>query len=339
MSISDTDIVWRKAATNNDTSSNGGRMTFIAIPNGVKNSIWPDVPQAERAAGSTKYRKVFIAVANDDDLAMIRPRVFVETPTPGDDSVVIFPGTFTDTQTAASAYAGQVYGCGFLFADVGSGATSLTVQTEGASLGIFSPGMIIRVSDKTSVDDPAGHEEYVTIATAGVSYAGDIATLTLTAGLQHSYLSSVTKVASVYELASLKGTFENFSVTSGAGTYNSITNPVEVDSIGGVYQNWTLTFTTTTSFTVTGDDPAISAMLSGSTFSRSADAMPINTANGKPFFILRAAGFGGSFVAGNTISFRTSPPAIPIWYKRIIPAGASSLSGNRVVVGIDGEST
>lgn len=89
MSIQANEVIWRRAALMNpDSPSNGGRMTATAIPSNVKGNIWPDVPHSERVAGSTKNMKVFLHIANDDDLALIRPRVFVETATPGDDAVV-----------------------------------------------------------------------------------------------------------------------------------------------------------------------------------------------------------------------------------------------------------
>lgn len=330
MSIVSTELILRAAATNNDTASNGGRMSPIAIVSGVKNNVWPDVPQAERTSGSTKYRKVFWHIANDDDLAMVRPRCFVETPSPGDDSVMFFPGTQTNTQTSITG-SERCYGAGLLNAGASAGATSLQVLTEKASYNVFRSGDIVRVSNKATVDDTGGTEEYVTVS-GSPSYVGDVATIVFTPALQHSYLATVTKVSSVYELASCSGTVSGWTET-GSGTYNEGSYPVKVDSIGGIQQTWTLTFTSASSFSVVGDTLGLVG-----TGNVSSNLQPTNADFAKPYFVMEAAGWGGSWTTGNTVVFTTNPASIPLWEKRVIPAGANSLSGDKVVMGLDGES-
>lgn len=332
MSIAANEIIWRKAQVMNSASpSNGGRMTSTAIPSNIKNNIWPDVPHAERLSGSTSHMKVFVHVANDDDLALIRPRVFVETPTPGDDAVVIFPGTFTDTQSGIAPT--RVYGSGPLGVSVIGGATVLQVNTEGAALDYFKAGDLVRVSNKATVDSVAGTVEYMTIATGGVSYAGNTATLTLTAGLVNAYSNANTRVASVYAPADIIGTYENVGGAMGSGTFDPTSTNLRVDSIGGVYDEWTITFTTTSAFTCAGT--SVGAVGTGNT---SSTFSPANAALGKPYFTIGTGAWGGSFVIGNTVTFRTLPAALPLWYRRVIPTNAGSLSGNLVIVAIDGES-
>lgn len=332
MSILANEVIWRKATVMNpDSSSNGGRMTATAIASNVKNNLWPDVPHSERVAGSTKNMKVFIHVANDADLALIRPRVFVETSTPGDDAVVIFPGTYTDTQSGIAP--ARVYGAGRLAVSVIGGATSVQVNTEGAALDYFKPGDLIRISNKATVDAVAGTVEYATIASGGVSYAGNTATLNLTGALVNSYSNADTKVASVYEPADIVGDYENVGGAMGSGTFDPADGRLSIDSIGGVYDEWTITFTSATAFTCAGT--ASGSVGTGNTSSTFA---PANAALGRPYFSLNTLAWGGSFSVGNTVTFRTIPAALPLWYRRIIPANAGSLSGNLVTVAIDGES-
>ena len=332
MSINSSEIVWRRAAVMDTSSaSNGGRMTATVVPSNVKNNIWPDVPHAERVAGSTKHMKVFVHVANDSNLRLINPRLFVETQTPGDDAVVIFPGTHTDTQSGIAPL--RVYGAGRLASSSIAGATSIQVTTEGAALDYFKAGDTIRVSNKTSVDAVAGTTEYATIAGAGVSYAGNVATLTLVAPLANAYSNSNTKVASVYLPGDVYGTYENVSVTSGAGTFTPTDNKLLVGSTGGIYDDWVITFTSVTTFTCVGS--VTGGVGSGN---RGSDFSPVNSALGRPFFTISSTAWGGTFATGNTVSFRTLPAAVPLWYRRIIPASAGSLSGNLAIVGIDGES-
>lgn len=333
MSITSNELIWRKPVNVSDSGANGGRMSAIANPSNIKNNIWPDIPQAERTAGSTKYRKAFIHVANDDDLGLIQARVFVETNTPGDDAVMIFPGTHTDTQSSITGTE-RLYGCGKLNSDVISGATSIQVLTEGAAFDYFRAGDKVRISDKASVDAVTGNEQVVTVAAGGVSYVGNVATLVITTTpLSYSFAAANTRVASVYDAGDISGVVATFVKTSVSGTFDTAGNPITVDSIAGIEQNWTVTFTSSTSFNCVGD--VVGAVGSGNT---SSAFQPTNANFSKPYFVIPAAAWGGTWANGNTVTFTTHPAAIPVWYKRVIPPGANSLTGNKVVVGIDGES-
>ena len=332
MSIVANEVVWRRAAVMDSSSaSNGGRMTATVIPSNVKGNIWPDVPHAERISGSTKHMKVFLHIANDDDLALIQPRVFVETATPGDDAIVIFPGTYTDTQSGVAP--SRVYGAGRLAVSVIAGATAVQVNTEGAALDYFKVGDLVRISNKATVDSVSGTVEYATIAGGGVSYAGNTATLTLTTALANAYTNADTKIASVYEPADIVGAYENVGGSLGSGTFTPTDSKLSIDSIGGVYDDWTITFTSASAFTCTG---AVTGSVGVGNISSAFS--PANASLGRPYFTISPAAWGGTFASSNTVTFRSLPAALPLWYRRIIPAGAGSLSGNLVTVAIDGES-
>jgi hypothetical protein len=329
MSIIAAELVWRKPLEVSDAGTNGGRMGHLAITSGVKNNIFPDVPQSERTAGSTKYRKAFIHVANDADLSLVAPKVFVESRTPGDDHVVFVVGTQTDTQSALSG-SEQRYGQGQLNGNVSGGTNTITVAVEDAANAIFVNGMKIRISDKATING-AGNEEYVTIS-GTPSYVGNVATIVLTTNLANGYSAASTKVSSVYEPADVTTAISNW-VETGTGTYNESTYPVLGDNISTIEQVWTLTFTSASAFSVVGD--TVGSVGNGNTGS---DFAPTNSNYSKPYFTLRSAGWGGTWTTGNTIVFRTSPAAIPLWYRRVVPIGANSLSGNSVIVAVDGES-
>lgn len=333
MSIVAAELVWRKATVNDDTGSNGGRMTHVVSTSGVKNNIWPDVPQAERTAGSTKFRKVFVHVANDSDLTLVAPRVFLEQQTPGDDRVIFFSGTQTDTQSGISSAAPK-YGCGLLNSGYTAGGLTLDVLVEDWSVvddRIFADGRKIRVSDKANIN-ASGNEEWATIS-GSPSASGNVITLTLAAGLANNYSATVTKVSTVYEPGDVACAVSNW-VETGSGTYNESAYPLLMDNIGTIYQEWIITFTSATTFTLSGDGLGAGV----ATGNVSTDFSPSNPNFSKPYFTLRAAGFGGTWTTGNTIAFHTAPASIPLWYKRIVPAGASSLSGNSAIVAVDGES-
>ena len=342
MAIQASELKWYNASVVNDTSGNGGRMSANEIADGVKNNVWPDVPQAERTAGSVKYRKTFIKVANDADLTLIAPRIFIETRTPGDDSVVLMVGTQSDTQAEASGYA-RFYGAAELDVDINAGDSTLVVNVEdGNGAGgheIFQDGDLIRVSDKSSVDSVSGNTEFVRLASgSAVVWNGNQATLTLEAGgsLANAYPATDTKVASVIEPSDIQASFSGWSESSVAGTYDEVTSPLLTDHIGTLEQNWTLTFTSATTFSCSGDTVGIvgSGTLGGGAFA------PNNSAFDKPYFTLADGSppWGGSWAVPDTLTFNTHPAAVAVWEKRTVPAGAESFSGNKVVVAITGES-
>lgn len=331
MSIVANELIWRRAAESSDAGTNGGRMTATAIVSGVKNNLFPDVPQSERTAGSTKYRKAFIHVANDDDLALIAGKVFVTAPTPGDDHVVIFPGTQTGTQSGIGSPP-QLYGAGKLNVDAIAAATSVDVLVEDwATSPIFAAGMTIRISNKATVNDVGGTEEYRVIDAGGVSVSGNVITLTLTAALTYGYSATNTNVSSVILAGDVEATVTT-PIVSGGGSYDHATYPVLPDSIGSIQQNWTCTFTSASQFTIVGDTVG-----SLGTFNVTSDAAPNNPSFSKPYFTINRFGWVTP-QTGTTMTFTTTPASIPVWYKRIVPAGAASLSGDKVIVGVDGES-
>lgn len=333
MSITTAELIWRRPAEVSDVSTNGGRMSATQIISGVKNSLFPSAPQAERTAGSTKYRKAFIHVANNDTLGLIAAKIFVTRPTPGDDRVTIFPGTQTDTQAAITG-SEQQYGAGTLNANASIGATTCQVLVEAAADGLFKTGMTVRISDKTSVDAGPGNEQFLTLS-ANATYAGNVATLTFTSTpLAYNFLAATpTYVSSCLTSALVQASVTDWAETSGAGTYNEATYPVAPHGIGSIEQLWTLTFTSSTAFNISGDTLGVIG-----TGNITTDTLPNNPAHSKPYFTMQSEGFGGTWAVGNTIQFRTHPAGFPIWYKRVIPAGAASLGSNRVIVGVDGES-
>ncbi|MEO5341070.1 MAG: hypothetical protein H7837_11245 [Magnetococcus sp. MYC-9] len=341
MAIQANEIKWYKSALVNDGASNGGTLSAQECLDGVKNNVWPDVSQAERLTGSVKYRKTFIKVANDADLALINPQIFIETGTPGDDSIVLMAGTQTDTQAQAVGYS-RFYGAALLDVDADPGDTTLLVNVEnGNGLGgheIFRNSDLLRISDKTSVDASSGNAEFVRLAGSNaVTWNGNQATLTLAAGeaLANAYLASQTRVASVIEAEDIEASSSDWSESSTAGSYDEVTFPLRLDHIGSVEQNWTLTFTSSSQFNCYGQ--SLGLVGSGAI---SADFSPNNADFNKPYFTLSGGTppWGGSWSATDTLHFTTHPAAVAIWEKRTVPAGANSFSGNKVVVAITGES-
>ena len=349
MPIEPNQIKFMKSIVVSDTSANGGRISSVEVATGVKNNLWPDVSTTERTAGSTKFRKTFIKVASPDNLKLINARVFIETPTPGGDRVLIVGHVAdqTNIQSDIANLSTEFFGSGQLNANVSIGASTMTVNVEAQTDAIFHQNQLIRISNKTSVDDLAGSEEFVRIKdlSSAVSWNGNLVTLTLATGttLENAYLASNTRVASVIEAGDIWAETDDWGLSASTGTFatwdgsgtapGTLTGARMVDFIAGIEQVWTITFTNATTFTCVGD--TVGAVGGGTI---SSDFAPNNPDYSRPYFTLPASLWGGTWANGDVLTFVTHPAAFPIWEKRIIPPNTASLSGNKVIIGVSGES-
>lgn len=335
MAISRPELQTFRPQVFDDSPANGGRITAVEIIPGTNQNLFPDAGVTERAAGSTKYRKVFYKNNAVSDDPLQNTKIYIEFPTPGDDMVYMFVGTNQDTQADLTGSEDR-FGAGTLNADVLGGATSIDVLVEDGSIDIFRNSEFIRISDKPDLDG-VGNSEIVQIhpVTAITELAG-VVTVPLATGLVNPYLAATpTYVSSLVQAGTLEPTFDNFLVTSGlSGTYDEIANPLPLSNRGTIEQEWTLTFTNGTDYNAVGD--TVGALGPGST---GGDFSPNNPDWGVPYFTLLSAGFGGTYQAGDTIVFQTHPAAAAIWHERIIPPGAAALGGNNVFAVMDGEAT
>ena len=314
MPITSDELKLYKAEDMTDGPTGGGRMSAHESVSGVRGNIFPDVFDAERTAGSTKYRKVFWKVADPENNPLLNVRVHMTKPTNGADYVTMFLGTQRNVLNELTG-SEREYGVGRLAADVNAGQTSLTVEIEDASLaGIFQDGDTIWIGNGVM-------QEYH--ANVSVSVSGTTVTITLESGdmLLNDYSSSDTYVASVITVPEVSASWDNWSESSSTGTYDETTHPPEVNNIGTIEQTWTITFINSSQFTCEGD--SVGAVGTGDI---STDFAPNNPDFSVPYFVLKADGWGGTWNAGDTITFQTHPAAVPIWFKRVVPAGAPSVS-------------
>ncbi len=361
MAIVNTDLVWRKTevmdglyeldGSSVSSPTNGGIMLADVATSAVKNAILPDAPQSELTAGSVLYRKVAIHVSNawdvsaidtaGTDLSLVQPRVFIETYTEGQDAVALAVGTAIDTQNELTG-SEPLYGSAQLDAGISAAATTCDVYVEddedGTPMVIFRVDDLVRISDKTSVSDatPTHYEEYVTLTAVG-SFTGNVQTLTWAAGdaLVNAYAAVDTRVASVIEPSTLVSTVDTITDPTGSGTF---IGDILVNNLGCVEDTWTVTFDNATQYTIEGDETGVllGTGAIGSTFS------PQNTDFGTnpPYFKMpESGGWDGTWADGDTFTFKTHVAAANIWYRRMIKAGTGSLTANKVIVGITGQST
>jgi len=319
--------LYRSALVSDTPASNGGRMSLNEVVTGLSNNIMPDVPQAERTAGSTKHRKVFYRNTNAANLPLLNPYVFMDKYTQGDDAVYFFEATQTDLASAITG-SEELFGVAKLDANVAASQTTIDVLLENSSVVFFTDGDSIRISDRATVD-ASGNAEIVTIS-GTPSLLGSILTINFTPALSNSYTAAASRVAKVLYINDLEPTYSGDSVTSTAGTYNFA--QLDLTNLGTIYDTWTVTFSSPTAYSVAG---ASSGAVG--TGNRSGDFSPLNPASSVAYFNLKSAGFGGTFAASDTIVFVTSPGAEPLWVRRDVPAGATAIVGNSFTLAVEGE--
>jgi len=200
--------------------------------------------------------------------------------------------------------------------------------TFDAATGIYA-GSVLRLSDSS------GGEEFLTVDTGGVSWNGNVATITCTSGARSTYPASQNSlVCGVVDLGDLVASASGWAESSAAGTYDEATYSVTVNNKGTVSDSWTLTFTGATTFTVSGANTG--SVGSGSTASA---FQPINASEGSGnyYFEISAAGWGGTWAVGETITFTTTHACAGIWVKETVPAGCSAKTSNLMTLKLYGE--
>lgn len=324
MPIVKSEIKLYKPEVVNELATNGGRISNNLVTSGEAANLFPIALPEDVASGRTWIRKAFFRIANDDDLPLYSGKFYLDAPTPGDDWVVAWQGTQRDT--VADHPTPRLYGVAFLQANANAGASTIIVEVEDASItGMFADGDEIVITDKATADATSGNRELHTISGAPVVVDKQVS-IPIAGQLANSYTTAANaRVGSVIDYGIVQSAVDNW-VETGSFTYDEATYPVLCDSIGTREQTWTLRYTDNAgAFTVTGDTiGGVGAGTTGSNFA------PVNPANGKPYFTLRAAGHGGSPLENDTLVFQTHPPVTPFFLKRVLPAGATGSNINRI---------
>ena len=122
--------VFLSATVSADPATNGGRLGGSPIALSAKNNAFPDVNSALLASGGTRWRKVFLANLNAQNLAGQAVMVVMDRPTAYGDYALFRPGTQDDVE---SQIAGDIHCCAVLAANAGAGAGTIAVLLEDAA--------------------------------------------------------------------------------------------------------------------------------------------------------------------------------------------------------------
>jgi len=320
MAISSSQIKFYRSIYVNDSLTNGGRIGTVQMTDGSLNNLFRNVQSDERASGIDLYRKFFIKNDNPLDSALINPRIYISNISSGEDYFQIIAGTDSDNQALVDDYTDWC-GSGRLNANIISGENSLYVSCKQA-YGIPS-GSSLMLSDGV---------QRVEIAMLGDPvWSGEIATILVDGVIGSSFVAEETIVSTILPLNTITPTIIDWLESSGSGTYNEETYPVILYNIGTITESWTITFISSTEFTVTG---AVTGSLGNGTIT--GNFVPENIIG--YYFNLNRYGWAGSWTAGDTITFKTTHAAQAVWVKESIPAGAASQIYNLLDVTLLGES-
>lgn len=330
MPITQPDLKFYHAAEVSELATNGGLMdnTNEAVT-GEKNNLWPNASADDRTNGLVNWRKVFGSPSNDGNEGIIANKVWNHAPTPGDDYVLIHPGTKTDTQATFSAT--RVYGCGSLANDVVANDVVSVVTVENVAMtNIFADGDKVRFSNQDS-PELAGDFELV-LLTAAPSINGLDITLTHEA-LVGTYLASNTVVASLYQPGDKVSGVGTIVISSASGTVDESGFPPVTNNRGTVDEELTFSFSSGSNFTVAGSRSG--PLEAGSV---NADYTAINPNNLKNIITLPNGFFTGTYVGLDTVVIPTIANNFAFWLQKTIPPLSSKLNSDLNITAYTSES-
>jgi len=160
------------------------------------------------------------------------------------------------------------------------------------------------------------------------SYSGNVVTIELAEQVANAYTTATTYGSGCLYEDEVACEFDSWTETSSSGTYDESTYPLTLYNDGTVREDWTLTFTGSSTFSVSGGYyGTIGTGSIGSNFS------PTNPNTGQPYFTLSSSGFGGTWAENDTIQFSTYPSAVPILLEEEVPAGTTQEPNNLLPLG------
>ncbi len=173
-------IKYKKSAVINDTTANGGARSDVDIQNNSMQNLFPNVTDAERTAGLTRYRKFFV---KNETGTLDSARIFQKYLSLGPDYFRLKAGTDSDTQAEADDYTNWA-GAGEIDVALttGSGLSApFTAEYDVTADGIYDTSLIMVVD----LDVPAA-SEYLTV-TGAIAWTGTNAEIDTTTDCQSAH--------------------------------------------------------------------------------------------------------------------------------------------------------
>ncbi len=239
-----------------------GRKSNVLKNSGVVQNVFAHVTSQQRADGLTDYAKTHWSLMNTDNYGLIDPEAYQDYPTLSDDDYVVMCqlGQRDPISTLATTIgAADKVGTGILDADITVDDLTFDVAVKHANLlpggtdDIFLDGEKIKVCSHADALATDGAEEVKTIS-GTPTYSDLVVTITVSAAFVNAFTADdTTRVSSLIKPASDIEPSYTTPVPSNSKTVDDTTYPIVLDNQGTVEEDWTLTFTDATHFTLTGD--------------------------------------------------------------------------------------
>lgn len=150
MTVTLSDIKFRKSAVITDTTANGGRCSRNLVVSGVRHNLFPRVTKAERTAGLTRWRKEFFCNDNAAGDTAYDTLFYFEIPSTSQDRFYLGLGTADDTQNALDTNKPSLVGTGNLNTAVTAADTQVVIDMESDDFE-FIAGGYLHIADKFMV--------------------------------------------------------------------------------------------------------------------------------------------------------------------------------------------
>lgn len=178
MPITQGDLSFRRALVNDDTTSNGGRITLAD----VGTNLFPDVTGQQRQDGAVQYRKAFLKNSDADGngypaLTLYDGKVFIQQISPAGDSIGVKAGTELDTYGSYAANETWKtlgwHGVGYFYPNPTGAGTPVDYAPVGATMvrvvcdqnwvsnNLFFPGTVL-------FDNGSGTSQFVTVSSVSL---------------------------------------------------------------------------------------------------------------------------------------------------------------------------
>ncbi|HRI96922.1 MAG TPA: hypothetical protein PLZ93_15010 [Nocardioides sp.] len=115
--------------------------------------------------------------------------------------------------------------------------------------------------------------------------------------------------------------------STAAANYNTLDHPIEVENDSCTDDRWSAVFQSSTSVLILSEFREALGP-----FSITEDIAPINPVSGKPFWTIRADGWGSGWAAGNALRWNTVSATRPLWAARVTLPGEITEAEDRVRV-------
>lgn len=294
-----------------NSASKGGISSNNEIPD-QEDNIFPAMEAPDKVSGGTWVAKIFLKLDNSNNHRAINIKCFFNDITAPDSFMYFLKGTQRNTLGDITG-AERKYGVGRINADINMGESAFSVNFEagnGAN-NLIQAGDLIHVNDGTQ-------SESLTVDT--VTMTADQVAITTTKPFENSFLLADNSVCASVAKDDDVGTSQDlWAITSTAGTYDEAGYPLVLSNLGTEEMIAVFTMTSTTDFSCVTDN--FGELGNGNI---ATDFSPLNPKNGEPFFTLKAAGFGGAFVIGETFSIPLHPSSLAFWLAYNLPVNSTT---------------